>query len=268
MVIRINFSENINVTNSNETAGTSQSSGSVSIFNFEPEVSIEGDVLITSKNPTNPTNNVDTSWLKKYANYKPRNTAKYNKIKKFVENYTKEKGNRSANIKEITNMICKLSDDYGIDPEIIATILAHETGGFVFTADVMSRRTNYKGVGQVDRDVVDCLYADENYKYDKKYPTKRDAALSYDTRHWKQDAQRIYQIKAKYPTSSALWAAIQKDVSLGLEVGIIAYKMKLHGANGDTHKALYNYCHGQYTLAKNNTAQNKYNIPLPSYKLT
>jgi hypothetical protein len=250
----------------NLSGGSSNNSAMPPLFNFGSSKTKNDTAKNSTASAKNPTNNVDTNWVNNYKIYPAKNKAKYDKVYKYVETCAKKQQNHTANIKEITNMICQLSDNYQIDPEITATILANETGGFVFTPKVLSARENYKGVGQVDRNVVDCLYADTDYKYNKKYPTKRDEALSYDTRHWQQDKTRVEQIKNKYPTSNALWAAIQKDVSLGLEIGIIAFKMKLHSRKGNTVEALRDYCSGQYSLPANSTAKTSYSMPLPSYK--
>ena len=267
-MVKINpFSNSDSFYQNNKVTQQSEVGNNTPLLSFGQKSTELVDFSTTPPPKDNPTNNVDTKWVKTYANYAPKNKEKYNKVYKFVEDYAKKMGNTTANIKEITNMICNLSDNYGMDPELIAPILAHETGGFVFTAKVMSGRDKYKGVGQVDRDVVDCLYAPP-YNWKTKYPTKRDEALSYDTMHWQQDKKRIEQLKKKYLTAEALWKAIQKDVSLGLEVSIIAYKMKLHAAKGNTRVALSNYCSGQYQLPADSTATKKYAIPLPSYKVT
>ena len=255
---------NFNALSGRNTSNIEQRDNGVNNLIFDYSASGSSNKVRTNDNPTN---NVDTKWVKNYKNYTPTNKAKYNKVLKYVEKIAKKQQNLTADTKEISNMICKLSDKYQIDPEIIATILANETGGFVFIAKVMSGRENYKGVCQVDRDVVDCLYADTDYRYNKKYPSKRDEALSYDTRHWQQDKARVKELKKKYPTSKALWNAIQKDVSLGLEIGIIGFKMKLHYQKGNTVKALSDYCHGKYTLPADSTAKKTYTMPLPAYKV-
>ena len=234
------------------------------VFNFQtsPHVdNFEGD---PPKITLDKNNSVDINWRITYATYTPKNQRKYNKVHKFVENYAKKQGNKTADVDAITNMICKLSDDYQIDPEITATILAHETGGFVFTPKVMSARTHYKGVTQVDFTIVEILYA--SYEdYNDKSLTPHQRAVAYDHRHCLQDQTRIDELKEMYPTPQDLWKALETDVSLGVEVGIMAFKLKLHSRKGDTKAAIAGYCAGQYHLPADTTAQMHYDLPLPEY---
>ena len=210
-------------------------------------------------------NNVDGNWKMLFADYVPTDIAKYDKVHDYVAEYAGRKCNTTADVSSITNMICKLSDNYGIDPEITATILAHETGGFVFTPNVMSKRENYKGVSQVDYTTVEVLYASYNDRNDKSL-TPHERAVAYSHRHCVQDEARINEIKSLYKKPKDLWKALEKDVALGLEVGIMAFKMKLNASKGDTKGALSGYCAGQYCLSPNSKAQMHYELPLPEYK--
>ena len=254
-----NFKDNGKV---NTSAGTNEP-----IFNFKPSPKTDNFEVNPSDEMLDRHNSVDSKWRETYSEYTPKNKVKYNKVHKFVENYAKKQGNTTADIDAITNMICKLSDDYGIDPEITAVILAHETGGFVFTPKVMSARKNYKGVAQVDYTIIEILYASYSDRKNKSL-SDHQRAVANDHRHCLQDQARIDELKKKYPTPQDLWKAIQTDVSLGLEVGIMAFKMKLHAKDGNTAAALSKYCANQYHLPADSTAKMQYNLPLPKYQST
>lgn len=201
-----------------------------------------------------------TAYIDDYKDYKPKDEAKYNKVLKHV---SKRTGGEKA--QGIANMICYLSEKYGLDPEITVAILEKETGGYNFKDSVMVHPgSQYKGVMQVDKTTLEIMYADGN-AYKKLKSGTRKAILSYDHRHFKADDERIAELKKKYPTVDSLYLAIQKDVALGVEVGIMAYKGKLSRAKGDTRKALAQYCGSQYRLPPDSTAVRKI-WPLPQYK--
>ncbi|MBS4760856.1 MAG: hypothetical protein KHX03_09190 [Clostridium sp.] len=201
-----------------------------------------------------------TAYIDDYKDYKPKDEAKYNKVLKHVSK--KASGEKAHGI---ANMVCSLSEKYGIDPEITVAILEKETGGYNFKDSVMvNPGKQYKGVMQVDKTTIECMYADGD-AWKKMKSGTRKAILSYDHRHFKADDERIAELKKKYPTEDALYQAIQKDVSLGVEVGIMAYKGKLSRAKGDTRKALAQYCGSQYKLPPDSTAVRKI-WPLPEYK--
>ncbi len=235
------------------------------LFEFGAGLESSRGLVIESLEGSSST--ISNSWKNEFVNYRAKNMVKYNKVYDYIKKCADDHGNSKADIKAIANMVCKLSDNYGIDPELIAPILGTESGGFVFTPRVMSGRKSYKGVMQVDFTTIETLYA-EDYSSKKKYPSKHAEAISYDHMHCKQDQARIDELKKKYKTPQALWEAIQTDVSLGVEVGIMAYKMKLHKHKGDVKAALAEYCGNQYKLPSDSTAIRKYSLPLPSYKRT
>ena len=200
-----------------------------------------------------------TNYIEDFKDYQPTNQAKYDKVYDLVN-----KKVDPEKAKSISNMVCALSDDYGIDPEITAAILDHETGGFVFNDKTMKNPgKQYKGVMQVDKTTIEIMYADGG-AWKKLKSGTRKAVLSYDHRHFSSDDERIDELKKKYPTPDALYQAIQKDVTLGVEVGIMAYKGKLSRTKGNTRAALAQYCGNQYSLPADSTAVRKI-WPLPKY---
>ena len=149
-------------------------------------------------------------------------------------------GNRSEqSIKEVATMVirlCKKYEIYELSP-LIAHILGYETGGFVFNKEKMDPQgKKYKGVMQVDFLTCKCIFSEGPQK-------NKD----WHDKHFSQDNVRIEELRKKYGTAKNLYEAMKTDVKLGLEVGIIAYKAKLHEVNGNVTKALKNYCGGDYT---------------------
>ncbi len=194
-----------------------------------------------------------TAYLEIYKDYEPKDKKKYQIVENYVRtNYAKQhsgKIDKNA-IKGITNMVSALSEKYGVDPEIIAGILNVESGGYVFSDKVMKNPgRQYKGVMQVDLETLECMYADPNdWKTKGSKLTKHQYAVSYDHRHYAADDARIAELKKEYPTPEALYEAIQSDVSLGVEVGIMAFKGKLSRTKGYTSQAVKQYCAGQYRV--------------------
>lgn len=202
-----------------------------------------------------------------FENYAPTNYAKYTKVLKHVsKRMSKDKA------VDITNMVCSLSDKYGMDPEITVAILEKETGGYNFSGKVMqNRKSQYKGVMQVDYTSIECMYADSDDAKNPKLLAKRSnpqikhrLAVAGDHRHYSYDQTRIDQLKKLYPTPQALYKAIQSDVSLGLEVGIMAYKGKMSRCGGNTRAALKAYCGNSYRLPADSTAVSRI-YPIPNY---
>jgi len=207
-------------------------------------------------------NNSKKDWKEMYAFYKPSDPAKYNRVLNFIKK-NKNLTDKSLAPK-IANMVCKLSDNYGIDPEIIVKALEAETGGYKFTPDVMvNKDSKYKGVMQVDLDNIKIMYADESKANDKSLSDK-ERRIAYSHRFFRADDKRINQLKRKYKTPEALYAAIQKDVSLGLEVGIMVFKSKLNYHQGNVDAALGSYCGKGYKMPR--TAKYPKKIyPVPTY---
>ena len=164
-------------------------------------------------------------------------------------------------------MFCKLSDDYGLDPEITAVVIGHETGGFVFSPENLAGRDDVKGVCQAKRPIIDALYASYEDRKNKSL-SDYEIALAYDNWHFRQDMARIIEIREKYPTSDDLWKALETDVSLGVEIGIMVFKMKLDVKGGNTKTALAGYCGNQYFLPPGATMKMQYELPLPKYERT
>lgn len=94
----------------------------------------------------------------------------------------------------------------------------------------------YKGVMQVDFKTCQCIYS-EGGKINE----------AWHKAHFSQDDARIDEMKKKYPTAKDLFQAIQKDVELGLEVGIIALKAKIHEAKNSVSGGISKYCGGNYS---------------------
>lgn len=169
--------------------------------------------------------------------------AKYKDIKRVVY---KKVGAKDAEkkTKEIAPMVielCKKYEIYELSP-LIANILGYETGGYVFTKEKMDpEHKKYKGVMQVDFLTCECIFSEGPLK-------NKD----WHDKHFSQDDTRIEELRKKYGNAKNLYEAIKTDVKLGLEVGIIAYKAKLHETKGNVAKALHNYCGSDYTYPFNN----------------
>jgi len=198
---------------------------------------------------------------KAFADYVPTDVPKYEKTKETIlhsKNLTDP-----SRADGICKMVCKLSDDYGVDPEIIVRILEVESS-FQFTPRVMKNPgRSYKGVMQVHKDIICSMYADPDDAYNSNL-SSYERALAYDHRHFVKDQKRIDELKEVYPTPDDLYKAIQEDVSLGMEVGIMAYKSKLSVCKGNTRAALASYCGNQYKLPKDSTAATRI-YPIPEY---
>ncbi len=222
------------------------------MYNFERK-------QLTIKTTTKQKNGM-TDYLTDFKDYKPSNPQKYNKVLNYINK--KVKGERGI---AIANMVCAKSEEYGIDPEITARILDLESGGFVFDESSMNpSKKSYKGVMQVNKTAIECMYADPKDANNPKL-SKHQRAVAYDHRHYIADQERINQLKEQYPTVDDLYNAIKTDVTLGLEVGIITYKSKLSYSKGNVTKALSMYCGSQYKLNQDSTAVRKI-WPLPKYK--
>lgn len=204
-----------------------------------------------------------------FKDYTPTDEKKYNKVLNYVrKEYKRQHSNRidEKETKIISNMVCAMSDRYGIDPELIALILGHESGGFVFEKKVMDPedKPSIKGVMQVHIDMIETMYANPKDANNPKL-TEKQKRIAGDNRHFRADAKRIAELKTQYPNAKDLFNAIKKDVTLGLEVGIMAYKAKLSRHSGNTIGALREYCGNQYHLPADTTAVRKI-WPLPVYK--
>lgn len=182
---------------------------------------------------------------------------KYSAIQTLVEKGAKAHGNNLSQekIEEITTMVIQLCDKYQIPDlaPVIAQILSNETGGFVFNEKALKNPgKSYKGCMQVDLETCCCIYGmtQSSFKdYDNKMRRSKQtkSVYEYDKKHhFSQDMERIKELKKKYPTPKALYQAMQKDVKLGLEVGIIAFKAKLSRSNGSVSRAVAQYCGNQY----------------------
>ena len=226
-----------------------------------------GDSIEKSETQEKTQKNGMTDYLTEFNNYIPKDPKKYRRVMQYVQSNLQKIDIKRA--MPITNMVCSLSEKYGIDPEITASILDHETGGFNFSEASMNPETNnpskkkYKGVMQVDKTTIECMYADGNAWKKLKSGTP-EAIYSYDHRHYVYDEKRIAELKKEYPTPESLHKAIAEDVVLGFEVGIIAYKGKLSRKKGNTRLALSEYCGNQYKLPNNSSVPTKI-YPIPRY---
>lgn len=157
----------------------------------------------------------EPSWTEAYNNFTMRDTKRYSDILAFIKN-NKNLSDKSLAPK-IANMVCKLSLDYGIPPEITVSILRVESGGYKFTPDVMVNPDSiYKGVMQVDLENIKIMYADEKNANNKTL-SRKERAIAYSHRFFRQDDVRINELKQKYPTPEKLYEAIQKDLLLVLK---------------------------------------------------
>ena len=205
----------------------------------------------------------ETGYKSQFKFYMPTNNVKYKKVLNIIKNDPNVQEQEDA--KYIANMVCDLSDKYGIDSEIIVNILKKESGGFVFTSKTMDPKAKtHKGVMQVDEVLVKTIYAKTDDSTNTKLAEK-DRRIANDHKYFEQDQKRIDELKEKYPTSKALYDAIKSDVALGVEIGIMVYKSKLRLTKGDTIQAVKKYCGNNYTLPKDSTAVRKI-YPVPQYK--
>lgn len=204
-----------------------------------------------------------TAYKTQFKFYIPKNYTKYKKVLNIIKNNPNVGEQDEA--KYIANMVCDLSEKYGIDSEIIVNILENESGGFIFTPKTMDPKAKtHKGVMQVDEVLVKTIYAKTEDSTNMKLPEK-DRRIAYDHKYFEQDQKRIDELKKKYPTPQELYNAIKSDVALGVELGIMAYKSKLRLTKGDTIQAVKKYCGNSYTLPKDSTAARKI-YPVPQYK--
>lgn len=139
----------------------------------------------------------------------------------------------------ITKMVIEKCQKYDIEEiaPVIADVLGNESGGYNFCKKSMENPGGlYKGVMQVDFKTCQCIYS-EGGKINE----------AWHKAHFSQDDARIDEMKKKYPTAKDLFQAIQKDVELGLEVGIIALKAKIHEAKNSVSGGISKYCGGNYS---------------------
>ena len=211
---------------------------------------------------------ISNKWKSIYANYTPKSQVKYNRILKTIKNNPNLKNKDDA--RYIANMVCIISERYGLDPEITVNILSHESN-FVFenwTMDPPEKK--YKGVMQVGPGIIRSMYADPKDATNMKISlqARREAG---DQKHYTNDQKRIDELKKMYLTPDDLLNAIKTDVALGIEVGIIAYKGALSMNKGNTTAAIAQYCGSQYKLpadslyAKVDPIPHKI-YPIPKYK--
>ena len=212
-----------------------------------------------------------TAYLETYKDYQPKDKQKYQIVKEYVrKNMAAQNSGYAdpAKVEGVTKMISALSDNYGVDPEIVAGILNIESGGYQFIDHVMVHEgSKYKGVMQVDFTTIECLYADPDaWKENGQNLTKHEYAVSYDHKHYAADDARINELKMLYPEPEDLYKAIQSDVSLGVEVGIMAFKGKLSRVKGSTSRAVQQYCAGQYKVTSDTIPDRIW--PVPEYRDT
>lgn len=127
----------------------------------------------------------------------------------------------------VTDMVMKNCKKYEVSDltPVVMTMLGVETGGFNFSSRVMKNQgSQYKGVMQTNLKAINALYNDNN----------------------SSDVKFVKELKSKYKTPSALYTAIQSDVELGLQVGILVFKAKIRSAGGNVAKGVKSYCGNQY----------------------
>lgn len=136
----------------------------------------------------------------------------------------------------VTKIVIEKCQKYNIEDliPVVAEMLGVESGGYVFNDEVMVHKgSKYKGVMQCDLTTCLVIYGEGRGEYDHK-------------RYCKQDESRINELKSKYPTAKDLYNAIQHDAELGLEVGIMALKIKIAANKGSVSKGIQGYCGNQY----------------------
>lgn len=129
----------------------------------------------------------------------------------------------------VTDMVIKNCKKYEVSDltPVVTTMLGVETGGFVFSAKNLNKKGKPgcpKGSMQTDLDAINTLYNDNK----------------------SSDVKFVKELKSKYKTPGALYTAIQSDVELGLQVGILVFKAKIRGAGGNVAKGVKSYCGNQY----------------------
>ena len=129
----------------------------------------------------------------------------------------------------VTDMVIKNCKKYEVSDltPVVTTMLGVETGGFVFSAENLNKKGKPgcpKGSMQTDLDAINTLYNDNK----------------------SSDVKFVKELKSKYKTPGALYTAIQSDVELGLQVGILVFKAKIRGAGGNVAKGVKSYCGNQY----------------------
>ena len=123
---------------------------------------------------------------------------------------------------------------------------------------------------QVNPEIIRCMYANPKDANNKKLTLKQRKEAGSHV-HYAHDDARISELKTKYPTPEKLYEAIQKDVALGVEVGIMAYKASLSMNRGSTTAALAQYCGNQYKFPADSLNTSNHPIPrkiypIPQYK--
>ena len=119
----------------------------------------------------------------------------------------------STDKNSLSERIVNISDEYGVKPVYIASIVKKESH---FCENV--NKGAGKGLMQVTEIAVKDMYL---------RPKLYHSGLN--------------KIKEKYPTHQSLFKAIQSDSELNLRVGIIAFLQRLEKAKGNVKIALQNY---------------------------
>lgn len=137
--------------------------------------------------------------------------------------------------KEITKMVIEKCRKYDVEKyaTVVAQMFGIESGGYNFTPASMNGKI-YKGVMQVDLKTCQCIFS-EGGKINE----------AWHKAHFSEDDARIKELKKKYKTAEKLFEAMETDVKLGLEIGIIALKAKIHEA-GSIQGGVSKYCGNNY----------------------
>lgn len=150
----------------------------------------------------------------------------------------------------VTKMVIEKCEKYKVEDlaEVVAEILGIESGGYDFSDKVLKRPgSQFKGVMQVNLEACCILYGESCPKFidfDGKVRSSNLKSEDYkgdQKRHCKQDLVRINKLKEKYPTPQSLYQAIQKDIGLGLEVGILFLKYKISLKKNNVKAGIYAY---------------------------
>lgn len=175
---------------------------------------------------------VDNQLVKRI--YKGSHAGYYKTISELPQNIQAKYIQKAEDVTKMVIEKCRKYDIEAIAP-VIAQVLAMESGGFNFTDSVMKDNKLYKGVMQVNLKTCQCIFSEGGKDY-----------KDWHKLHFSRDDARINELKRKYKTAQKLYTAIQSDVKLGLEVGIIALKAKIHIANNSVAGGIALYCGSNY----------------------
>jgi hypothetical protein len=177
----------------------------------------------------------------------------YKNVLQFIDKMAKQYGKKltESDKEYIAKIVIEKCDKYGISDlsPVIVQMLAIETGGYNFTKKQMIHpKDSHKGVMQVRLEECCTImsqacpsFIDKDGESRKSNKRAAQVYIDENNRCLKYDQERIAEIKKKYKTPKQLYQAIQEDVELGLEVGILVFKLKLSYGKGFIEDGLIGY---------------------------